>query len=42
MLRALLLEADLVYVNGYGFPANRGGPMFYADEGGLELEFPAL
>lgn len=24
-------DIDLVYVNGYGFPALRGGPMFYAD-----------
>ena len=22
---------DIVYLNGYGFPAYRGGPMFYAD-----------
>jgi len=24
-----------VYVNGYGFPGWRGGPMFYADRVGL-------
>ena len=24
-------DIDVVYVNGYGFPAWRGGPMFYAD-----------
>jgi 3-hydroxyacyl-CoA dehydrogenase len=24
-------DIDTVYVNGYGFPAYRGGPMFYAD-----------
>lgn len=23
-------DVDVVYVNGYGFPAWRGGPMFYA------------
>jgi 3-hydroxyacyl-CoA dehydrogenase len=23
-------DIDLIYVNGYGFPATRGGPMFYA------------
>lgn len=34
-------DIDLVYVNGYGFPAYRGGPMHYAEEGGLELELPA-
>ncbi|MGM4963046.1 3-hydroxyacyl-CoA dehydrogenase NAD-binding domain-containing protein [Tardiphaga sp. 1201_B9_N1_1] len=27
-------DIDLVYVNGYGFPALRGGPMFYADSVG--------
>jgi 3-hydroxyacyl-CoA dehydrogenase len=25
----------VVYVNGYGFPAWRGGPMFHADRVGL-------
>jgi 3-hydroxyacyl-CoA dehydrogenase len=25
-------DIDVVYVAGYGFPAWRGGPMFYADE----------
>jgi 3-hydroxyacyl-CoA dehydrogenase len=28
-------DIDLVYVNGYGFPAWRGGPMFFADTVGL-------
>jgi 3-hydroxyacyl-CoA dehydrogenase len=28
-------DVDLVYLNGYGFPAYRGGPMFYADQAGL-------
>lgn len=28
-------DIDVIYVNGYGFPAFRGGPMFYADEIGL-------
>jgi len=28
-------DVDLVYLNGYGFPAYRGGPMFYADQTGL-------
>jgi 3-hydroxyacyl-CoA dehydrogenase len=28
-------DIDLVYLNGYGFPAYRGGPMFYADTTGL-------
>jgi len=25
------VDIDIVYLNGYGFPAWRGGPMFYAD-----------
>jgi len=33
-LRAV--DIDIVYLNGYGFPAWRGGPMFYADTVGLE------
>jgi 3-hydroxyacyl-CoA dehydrogenase len=28
-------DIDVVYLNGYGFPAYRGGPMFYADQVGL-------
>jgi 3-hydroxyacyl-CoA dehydrogenase len=32
-LRAV--DIDVVYLNGYGFPAWRGGPMFYADTVGL-------
>jgi 3-hydroxyacyl-CoA dehydrogenase len=33
-LRAV--DIDIVYLNGYGFPAWRGGPMFYADTVGLK------
>ena len=33
-LRAV--DIDVVYLNGYGFPAWRGGPMFYADTVGLD------
>jgi 3-hydroxyacyl-CoA dehydrogenase len=29
-------DIDVVYVNGYGFPAYRGGPMFWAEQAGLE------
>ena len=29
------VDIDIVYLNGYGFPAHRGGPMFYADTLGL-------
>ncbi|HEU0122256.1 MAG TPA: 3-hydroxyacyl-CoA dehydrogenase NAD-binding domain-containing protein [Bryobacteraceae bacterium] len=28
-------DIDVVYLTGYGFPAYRGGPMFYADSLGL-------
>jgi len=28
-------DVDLVYLNGYGFPAHRGGPLCYANEMGL-------
>lgn len=28
-------DIDVIYVNGYGFPLWRGGPMFYADRTGL-------
>jgi 3-hydroxyacyl-CoA dehydrogenase len=28
-------DIDIVYLNGYGFPPWRGGPMFYADQLGL-------
>jgi 3-hydroxyacyl-CoA dehydrogenase len=33
-LRAV--DIDIVYLNGYGFPARRGGPMFYADTIGID------
>jgi len=29
-------DIDMVYLTGYGFPAYRGGPMFYADSVGLD------
>src|ERR1700743_3680945 len=36
-------DIDLVYLNGYGFPVWRGGPMFYADMVGLgEVVRPIL
>jgi 3-hydroxyacyl-CoA dehydrogenase len=40
-------DIDIVYVYGYGFPPHHGGPMWYADEVGVEnvyariLEFEA-
>jgi 3-hydroxyacyl-CoA dehydrogenase len=33
-LRAV--DIDIIYVHGYGFPAYRGGPMWYADRIGLK------
>jgi 3-hydroxyacyl-CoA dehydrogenase len=35
-------DIDLVYLNGYGFPAHRGGPMLYADTVGLANVVRAL
>ncbi len=29
-------DIDVVYVNGYGFPAYKGGPMYWAEQAGLE------
>jgi len=29
-------DIDIVYIYGYGFPAHRGGPMFYANSVGLD------
>jgi 3-hydroxyacyl-CoA dehydrogenase len=29
-------DIDIIYLNGYGFPAHRGGPMWYADAIGLK------
>jgi len=33
-LRAV--DIDIIFINGYGFPAYRGGPMWFADTVGLE------
>ena len=30
------VDIDIIYLNGYGFPAYRGGPMWYADTIGLD------
>ena len=38
-LRAV--DIDIIYVNGYGFPAYRGGPMWYADTVGLKNVYDA-
>jgi 3-hydroxyacyl-CoA dehydrogenase len=36
------LDIDIVWINGYGFPAYRGGPMFYADQIGLKVIYEAI
>lgn len=35
-------DIDLIYINGYGFPRERGGPMFFADTIGLAKVEAAL
>ena len=35
-------DIDIVYLNGYGFPLHRGGPMLYADTVGLANVVRAL
>jgi 3-hydroxyacyl-CoA dehydrogenase len=39
-LRAV--DIDIIYVNGYGFPAYRGGPMWYADTIGLKKVYDRI
>ncbi len=35
-IAARSLDIDIVWIYGYGFPVYRGGPMFYADQVGLD------
>ena len=35
-------DIDLIWVYGYGFPAGKGGPMFYADHIGIETVYSAM
>ncbi len=35
-------DIDIIYVNGYGFPAYRGGPMWYADTVGLKKVYERI
>jgi 3-hydroxyacyl-CoA dehydrogenase len=35
-------DIDLIYINGYGFPAHRGGPMFYAETVGLSRVYESM
>ena len=39
-LRAV--DIDIIYLNGYGFPAHRGGPMWYADTVGLKRVYERI
>jgi 3-hydroxyacyl-CoA dehydrogenase len=39
-LRAV--DIDIIYLNGYGFPAHRGGPMWYADTVGLKKVYERI
>ncbi len=39
-LRAV--DIDIIYLNGYGFPAHRGGPMWYADSVGLKKVYERI
>jgi 3-hydroxyacyl-CoA dehydrogenase len=39
-LRAV--DIDMIYLNGYGFPAYRGGPMWYADTVGLQKVYQRI
>ena len=36
------LDIDIVWIYGYGFPAYRGGPMFWADQEGLDTILSAV
>jgi len=35
-------DIDLVWINGYGFPRFRGGPMFYADHLGVDKVYAKI
>lgn len=35
-------DIDIIYINGYGFPAYRGGPMWYADSVGLKKVYERI
>jgi 3-hydroxyacyl-CoA dehydrogenase len=35
-------DIDIIYLNGYGFPAYRGGPMWYADTLGLKKVYDRI
>jgi 3-hydroxyacyl-CoA dehydrogenase len=39
---ARAVDIDIIYINGYGFPAYRGGPMWYADTVGLRKVYDRI
>jgi 3-hydroxyacyl-CoA dehydrogenase len=39
-LRAV--DIDIIFINGYGFPAHRGGPMWYADTVGVKKVYERI
>jgi 3-hydroxyacyl-CoA dehydrogenase len=36
------VDIDIIYLNGYGYPVWRGGPMFYADTVGLKKVYERI
>ena len=36
------IDIDIIYINGYGFPSYRGGPMWYADAVGLKKVYDRI
>jgi 3-hydroxyacyl-CoA dehydrogenase len=36
------VDIDIIYLSGYGFPAYRGGPMWYADTVGLKKVYDRI
>lgn len=36
------VDIDIIYLNGYGFPGYRGGPMWYADTVGLKKVYDRI
>jgi 3-hydroxyacyl-CoA dehydrogenase len=36
------VDIDIIYINGYGFPSYRGGPMWYADTVGLKKVYQRI
>ena len=36
------IDVDMIWIHGYGFPLYRGGPMFYADQVGLQSVYAGI